>query len=53
MSPTSFSSSAPGGRLGGNAVLPNGGLTIRDPATGAQYVQIQLLQVRTEGGKHP
>ncbi|OXB64542.1 hypothetical protein ASZ78_012805 [Callipepla squamata] len=43
-SPTHFSSSAPGARLGGNVVLPNGGLTIRDPATGAQYVQIQLLQ---------
>lgn len=24
----------------------NGGLTLRDPITGAQYVQIQLLQVR-------
>lgn len=23
----------------------NGGLTLRDPITGAQYVQIQLLQV--------
>ncbi|KAM8799730.1 zinc finger protein ZXDC [Eudromia elegans] len=44
VSPTSFSSSVPGSRLGGNIVLPNGGLTIRDPATGAQYVQIQLLQ---------
>ncbi|KGL81912.1 Zinc finger protein ZXDC, partial [Tinamus guttatus] len=44
VSPTSFSSSIPGSRLGGNIVLPNGGLTIRDPATGAQYVQIQLLQ---------
>ncbi|XP_057273517.1 zinc finger protein ZXDC isoform X3 [Pezoporus wallicus] len=44
VSPTNFSSSAPGSRLGGNIVLPNGGLTIRDPATGAQYVQIQLLQ---------
>ncbi|XP_067159434.1 zinc finger protein ZXDC [Apteryx mantelli] len=44
VSPTSFSSSTPGSRLGGNIVLPNGGLTIRDPATGAQYVQIQLLQ---------
>ncbi|XP_064422408.1 zinc finger X-linked protein ZXDA isoform X2 [Latimeria chalumnae] len=31
-------------RFGGNVVLPNGGLAIRDPATGAQYVQIQLLQ---------
>lgn len=52
MSPTNFSSSTPGSRLGGNIVLPNGGLTIRDPATGAQYVQIQLLQVRTEEEKH-
>uniref|UniRef100_A0A8C8AYP9 C2H2-type domain-containing protein n=1 Tax=Otus sunia TaxID=257818 RepID=A0A8C8AYP9_9STRI len=52
VSPTTFSSSAPGSRLGGNIVLPNGGLTIRDPATGAQYVQIQLLQVRAEEGEH-
>uniref|UniRef100_A0A8B9T9H6 C2H2-type domain-containing protein n=1 Tax=Anas platyrhynchos TaxID=8839 RepID=A0A8B9T9H6_ANAPL len=44
VSPTNFSSSNTGSRLGGNIVLPNGGLTIRDPATGAQYVQIQLLQ---------
>ncbi|XP_030357360.1 zinc finger protein ZXDC isoform X3 [Strigops habroptila] len=44
VSPTNFSSSTPSSRLGGNIVLPNGGLTIRDPATGAQYVQIQLLQ---------
>lgn len=42
----------PGSRLGGNIVLPNGGLTIRDPATGAQYVQIQLLQVRAEEKKN-
>lgn len=48
VSPTNFSSPTPGSRLGGNIVLPNGGLTIRDPATGAQYVQIQLLQVRAE-----
>ncbi|XP_069592364.1 zinc finger protein ZXDC isoform X2 [Ranitomeya imitator] len=27
-----------------SSVLSNGGLTLRDPATGAQYVQIQLLQ---------
>ncbi|KAM8995169.1 zinc finger protein ZXDC isoform 3-T3 [Ara ararauna] len=44
VSPTNFSSPTPGSRMGGNIVLPNGGLTIRDPATGAQYVQIQLLQ---------
>uniref|UniRef100_A0A8C4XZF3 ZXD family zinc finger C n=1 Tax=Gopherus evgoodei TaxID=1825980 RepID=A0A8C4XZF3_9SAUR len=44
VSPTSFSSTSHGNRLCGNIVLPNGGLTIRDPATGAQYVQIQLLQ---------
>ncbi|XP_062492935.1 zinc finger protein ZXDC isoform X2 [Pezoporus occidentalis] len=49
VSPTNFSSSAPGSRLGGNIVLPNGGLTIRDPATGAQYVQIQLLQEDSPG----
>uniref|UniRef100_A0A8C0GC24 C2H2-type domain-containing protein n=1 Tax=Chelonoidis abingdonii TaxID=106734 RepID=A0A8C0GC24_CHEAB len=48
VSPTSFSSTSHGNRLCGNIVLPNGGLTIRDPATGAQYVQIQLLQ-----GGHP
>lgn len=51
VSPTNFSSSIPGSRLGGNIVLPNGGLTIRDSATGAQYVQIQLLQVRAEEKK--
>ncbi|XP_065406980.1 zinc finger protein ZXDC isoform X3 [Chrysemys picta bellii] len=44
VSPTNFSSTSHGNRLCGNIVLPNGGLTIRDPATGAQYVQIQLLQ---------
>ncbi|XP_063797260.1 zinc finger protein ZXDC isoform X2 [Pseudophryne corroboree] len=33
-----------GNRFGGSVVVPNSGLTIRDPATGAQYVQIQLLQ---------
>ncbi|PKK21461.1 ZXD family zinc finger C, partial [Columba livia] len=49
VSPTSFSPSTPGSRLGGNIVLPNGGLTIRDPATGAQYVQIQLLQDDSPG----
>uniref|UniRef100_A0A8C8RYF8 C2H2-type domain-containing protein n=1 Tax=Pelusios castaneus TaxID=367368 RepID=A0A8C8RYF8_9SAUR len=47
VSPTTFSSAGPGNRLCGNVVLPNGGLTIRDPATGAQYMQIQLLQVKT------
>ncbi|KAM6126522.1 LOW QUALITY PROTEIN: zinc finger protein ZXDC [Phoenicopterus ruber ruber] len=49
VSPTNFSSSTPGSRLGGNIVLPNGGLTIRDPTTGAQYVQIQLLQDDSPG----
>ncbi|NXU60681.1 ZXDC protein, partial [Horornis vulcanius] len=49
VSPTNFSSPTPGSRLGGNIVLPNGGLTIRDPATGAQYVQIQLLQDDSPG----
>ncbi|CAH2312060.1 zinc finger ZXDC [Pelobates cultripes] len=33
-----------GGRCNTNVVMPNGGLTLRDPATGTQYVQIQLLQ---------
>ena len=28
------------------AAAANGGLTLRDPVTGAQYVHIQLLQVR-------
>uniref|UniRef100_A0A8C3DF12 ZXD family zinc finger C n=1 Tax=Corvus moneduloides TaxID=1196302 RepID=A0A8C3DF12_CORMO len=49
VSPTNFSSSIPGSRLSGNIVLPNGGLTIRDSATGAQYVQIQLLQDDSPG----
>lgn len=31
------------------ATSVNGGLTLRDHATGAQYVQIQLLQVRIPG----
>ncbi|XP_072276627.1 zinc finger protein ZXDC isoform X2 [Pyxicephalus adspersus] len=35
---------SPAGNRLGNSVMPNGGLTLRDPATGAQYVQIQLLQ---------
>ncbi|OCT83343.1 zinc finger protein ZXDC [Xenopus laevis] len=41
--------SSSGSRFGSNAVLPNGGLTLRDPATGAQYVQIQLLQDDSPG----
>ncbi|XP_072540720.1 zinc finger protein ZXDC [Salminus brasiliensis] len=32
------------GRFGEGAASTTGGLTIRDPVTGAQYVQIQLLQ---------
>lgn len=32
---------------GEGAAAANGGLTLRDPVTGAQYVQIQLLQVRS------
>uniref|UniRef100_A0A8C4TK08 Si:dkey-156n14.3 n=1 Tax=Erpetoichthys calabaricus TaxID=27687 RepID=A0A8C4TK08_ERPCA len=32
------------GQFGVGVVSPNTGLTIRDPATGAQFVQIQLLQ---------
>lgn len=35
----------PGARFGDGASTSNGGLTLRDPVTGAQYVQIQLLQV--------
>ncbi|XP_072239051.1 zinc finger protein ZXDC isoform X2 [Leuresthes tenuis] len=31
-------------RYSDGAVAANGGLTLRDPVTGAQYVQIQLLQ---------
>lgn len=34
-------------RYGEGAAAANGGLTLRDPVTGAQYVQIQLLQVRS------
>lgn len=30
---------------GEGAAAANGGLTLRDPVTGAQYVHIQLLQV--------
>ena len=33
-------------RYSDGAGAANGGLTLRDPVTGAQYVQIQLLQVR-------
>ncbi|XP_071776209.2 zinc finger protein ZXDC isoform X2 [Centroberyx gerrardi] len=33
-----------GARYGEGATAANGGLTLRDPVTGAQYVQIQLLQ---------
>ncbi|MBN3272670.1 ZXDC protein, partial [Polyodon spathula] len=36
--------SNPSSRFNGGVVSPNNGLTMRDPATGAQYVQIQLLQ---------
>ena len=32
-------------RYGEAPAAANGGLTLRDPITGAQYVQIQLLQV--------
>ncbi|XP_068170573.1 zinc finger protein ZXDC [Antennarius striatus] len=35
---------ASGTRYGEGATGANGGLTLRDPVTGAQYVQIQLLQ---------
>ncbi|KAG9473117.1 hypothetical protein GDO78_014328 [Eleutherodactylus coqui] len=40
---------SPAGNRFGNSVLSNGGLTLRDPATGAQYVQIQLLQDEPPG----
>ncbi|XP_041945254.1 LOW QUALITY PROTEIN: zinc finger protein ZXDC [Alosa sapidissima] len=44
----SASSAAPlassGARFGEGADSASGGLTLRDPVTGAQYVQIQLLQ---------
>lgn len=36
----------------GAAAATNGGLTLRDPVTGAQYVQIQLLQVRSIDQNH-
>ncbi len=36
-----------GARYGDGAAAANGGLTLRDPVTGAQYVQIQLLQVKS------
>lgn len=35
----------PTARFGEGAPSASGGLTLRDPVTGAQYVQIQLLQV--------
>lgn len=42
-------STAPSGaRYGEGAAATNGGLTLRDPVTGAQYVQIQLLQVKPQ-----
>lgn len=40
---------SPAGNRFGSSVLSNGGLTLRDPATGAQYVQIQLLQDEPPG----
>ncbi|KAJ8359274.1 hypothetical protein SKAU_G00157990 [Synaphobranchus kaupii] len=42
-SPTATAGPA-SGRFGEGAASANAGLTIRDPVTGAQYVQIQLLQ---------
>ncbi|KAI4789209.1 hypothetical protein KUCAC02_035386, partial [Chaenocephalus aceratus] len=36
------------GRYGDGAAAANGGLTLRDPVTGAQYVQIQLLQLSSQ-----
>ncbi|XP_047203498.1 zinc finger protein ZXDC isoform X3 [Girardinichthys multiradiatus] len=38
------SSATPGGRYSDGAAAASGGLTLRDPVTGTQYVQIQLLQ---------
>ena len=46
-STASVSLVAPGARYGEGTTAANGGLTLRDPVTGAQYVQIQLLQVRS------
>ncbi|KAM4625392.1 zinc finger protein ZXDC [Polymixia lowei] len=40
----SVSLAPPGTRYGEGPTAANGGLTLRDPVTGAQYVQIQLLQ---------
>ncbi|XP_070703843.1 zinc finger protein ZXDC [Pempheris klunzingeri] len=42
MAPSPMASSSV--RYGEGAAVANGGLTLRDPVTGAQYVQIQLLQ---------
>ncbi|MGH0123044.1 UNVERIFIED_CONTAM: hypothetical protein FKN15_047454 [Acipenser sinensis] len=39
----------PSSRFSGGVVSPNSGLTMRDPATGAQYVQLQLLQDDSPG----
>lgn len=36
----------PGAHYGEAALTSNSGLTLRDPVIGAQFVQIQLLQVR-------
>ena len=43
----SVSGAPSSGRYGDVAATASGGLTLRDPVTGAQYVQIQLLQVRS------
>ncbi|XP_071984896.1 zinc finger protein ZXDC [Engystomops pustulosus] len=40
---------SPAGNRFGSSVLANGGLTLHDPATGTQYVQIQLLQDEPPG----
>ncbi|XP_053576823.1 zinc finger protein ZXDC [Bombina bombina] len=42
--PATPSSVIPGSRFCSGAVVPNVGLTLRDPAVGSQFVQIQLLQ---------
>nr|XP_033781702.1 zinc finger protein ZXDC isoform X2 [Geotrypetes seraphini] len=44
VSPTNASRASASSRFCSSVVVPNGGLTIRDPANGTQYVQIQLLQ---------
>ncbi|XP_029457228.1 zinc finger protein ZXDC [Rhinatrema bivittatum] len=44
VSPTGSSLASTSSRFSSSVVVPNGGLTMRDPTTESQYVQIQLLQ---------